>query len=92
MRGNQLNVELQMAHFREWELARFQPLIPGMDVLVKSVECQKLPKVCFEIYEGGKDAAMNRRRMLRDTDPKRQERRRLHKLEELKAKMAEIQK
>jgi poly(A) polymerase len=92
MRGNQLNVELQMAHFREWELARFQPLIPGMDVLVKSFECQKLPKICFEIYEGGKDAAMNRRRMLRDTDPKRQERRRLRKLEELKAKMAEIQK
>jgi poly(A) polymerase len=92
MRGSQLNVELQMAHFREWELARFQPLIPGMDVLVKSFECKKLPKICFEIYEGGKDAAMNRRRMLRNADPKRQERRRLRKLEELKAKMAEIQK
>jgi poly(A) polymerase len=92
MRGSQLNVELQMAHFREWELARFQPLIPGMDVLVKSFECKKLPKICFDIYDGGKDAAMKRRRMLRNVDPKRQERRRLRKLEELKAKMAEIQK
>ena len=92
MRGTQLNVELQMGHFREWELARFQPLVPGMDVLVKSFGVKNLPKICFEIYEGGKEAAMKRRRMLRDADPKRQERKRLKKLNELKAKMAEIQK
>ena len=92
MRGKQLNVEGQMLHFREWELARFQPLVSGMDVLVKAFTCKNLPKICFEIYEGGKEAAMKRRRMLRDADPKRQEKKRLKKLEDLKAKMAEIQK
>lgn len=92
MRGSQLNLELQMSHFREWELARFQPLIPGMDVLTKSFSVKNLPKICFEIYEGGKDAAMKRRRMLRDADPKRQERKRLKRLADLKSKMAEIQK
>jgi hypothetical protein len=81
-----------MAHFREWELARFQPLIPGMDVLVRNFACKHLPRVCFEIYEGGKEAAMRRRRRLRDADPKRQERKRIKRLNELKAKMAEIQK
>jgi poly(A) polymerase len=91
MRGSQLNVELQMSHFREWELSRFQPLIPGMDVLAKSFAVKNLPKICFDIYEGGKEAAMRRRRMLRDADPKRQERRRLKRLNELKSKMAEIQ-
>ncbi|KAL3944710.1 MAG: hypothetical protein SGBAC_001225 [Bacillariaceae sp.] len=91
MRGNQLNIELQMSHFREWELSRFQPLVPGMDVLAKTFAVKNLPKVCFEIYEGGKDAAMKRRRRLRDVDPKRQERRRLRRLNELKTKMAEIQ-
>lgn len=94
MRGNQLNIELQMSHFREWELSRFQPLVPGMDILVKSFECKHLPKICFEIYgeTNGKEIAMKRRRMLRDSDPKRQERKRLRKLEALKAKMLEIQK
>jgi poly(A) polymerase len=94
MRGNQLNIELQMSHFREWELSRFQPLVPGMDIVVKTFECKNLPRVCFEIYgeENGKEIAMKRRRMLRDADPKRQERKRLRKLEALKAKMAEIQK
>mmetsp|Transcript_97186 Transcript_97186/g.270459 ORF Transcript_97186/g.270459 Transcript_97186/m.270459 type:complete len:355 (+) Transcript_97186:3-1067(+) len=94
MRGNQLNIELQMSHFREWELSRFQPLIPGMDILVKTFECKNLPKICFEIYgeDNGKESAMKRRRMLRDADPKRQERKRLRKLEALKAKMLEIQK
>ena len=92
MRGSQLNVELQMSHFREWELSRFQPLVPGMDVLVKSFSCKALPRICFEIYDGGKDAAMKRRRMLMDADPKRQERKRIRKLNELKAKMAEIEK
>ncbi len=93
MRGNQLNIEMQMSHFREWELSRFQPLIPGMDILVKSFECKLLPKICFELYgENGKEIAMKRRRILRDEDPKRQERKRLRKLEALKAKMLEIQK
>jgi poly(A) polymerase len=96
MRGNQLNIELQMSHFREWELSRFQPLVPGMDVLVKIFECRNLPKICFEIYDSegnnGKEIAMKRRRMQRDADPKRQERKRLRKLEALKAKMLEIQK
>lgn len=93
MRGNQLNLELQMSHFREWELSRFQPLIPGMDILVKTFECKHLPKICFEVYgENGKEIAMKRRRMQRDADPKRQERQRLRKLEALKAKMLEIQK
>ena len=91
MRGKQLNVELQMAHFREWELARFQPLVIGMDVLVKSFQVKNLPKICFEIYDGGKEAAMKRRRVLRNADPKRQEHKRIKKLNELKAKMAEIQ-
>eukprot|EP00526_Cylindrotheca_closterium_P008523 CAMPEP_0113630440 /NCGR_PEP_ID=MMETSP0017_2-20120614/15814_1 /TAXON_ID=2856 /ORGANISM="Cylindrotheca closterium" /LENGTH=828 /DNA_ID=CAMNT_0000540901 /DNA_START=12 /DNA_END=2498 /DNA_ORIENTATION=+ /assembly_acc=CAM_ASM_000147 len=91
MRGSQLNIELQMSHFREWELSRFQPLVPGMDVLAKAFTVKNLPKVCFEIYEGGKDGAMKRRRTLRDVDPKRQERRRLRRLNELKTKMAEIQ-
>jgi hypothetical protein len=89
MRGKQLNVENPLAQFREWELSRFQPLTPGMDVLVKSFVCKHLPKICFEIYEGGKFAAMKRRRALRDADPKRQERKRIKKINELKAKMAE---
>ena len=92
MRGTELNVELQMSRFRDWDLSRFQPLVPGMDLLVKSFDCKTLPKICFEIYDGGKQVAMKRRRMLRDNDPKRQERKRVRKLEELKAKMAEMQK
>eukprot|EP00980_Cylindrotheca_fusiformis_P001687 scaffold381_cov138-Cylindrotheca_fusiformis.AAC.23 len=92
MRGDQLNIELQMSHFREWELSRFQPLIPGMDVLAKTFPVKSLPKICFEIYDGGKEAAMKRRRMLRDADPKRQERRRVKRLNELKNKMAEMKK
>ena len=96
MRGKQLNVENPMSHFREWELSRFQPLVPGMDVLVKSFVCKHLPKICFEMYgddgADGKLIAMKRRRTLRDADPKRQERKRLKKINELKAKMAEIQK
>mmetsp|Transcript_15912 Transcript_15912/g.36836 ORF Transcript_15912/g.36836 Transcript_15912/m.36836 type:complete len:851 (-) Transcript_15912:449-3001(-) len=92
MRGSQLNVELQMQHFRDWELSKFSPLVPGMDIMAKTFTCKHLPLICFEIYDGGKQAAMKRRRMLRNIDPKRQERRRANKLAELKAKMAEIQK
>ena len=92
MRGTQLNIELQMSHFRDWELSRFHPLVTGMDVLVKTFTCKNLPAVCFEMYDGGKEGAMKHRRMLRNEDPKRQERRRLQRLAELKAKMAKIQK
>mmetsp|Transcript_6720 Transcript_6720/g.19414 ORF Transcript_6720/g.19414 Transcript_6720/m.19414 type:complete len:863 (+) Transcript_6720:231-2819(+) len=92
MRGSQLNVELQMQHFRDWELSRFSPLVPGMDIMTKTFTCKHLPPVCFEMYDGGKLDAMKRRRMLRNIDPKRQERRRAKRLVELKAKMAEIQK
>jgi hypothetical protein len=92
MRGSQLNIELQMSHFRDWELTRFQPLVTGMDVLVKTFTCKTLPAICFDIYEGGKHVAMKRRRMLRNQDPKRQERRTAKRLAELKAKREKIQK
>ena len=63
-----------------------------MDVLVKHFKVKELPKICFEgMYEGGKAIAMQKRRQLRDADPARQEKKRLARLEELKARMAEIQ-
>ena len=37
MRGSQLNIELQMQHFRDWQLAKFSPLIPGMDIMAKTL-------------------------------------------------------
>ncbi len=92
MRGSQLNVELQMQHFRDWELSRFSPLVPGMDIMAKTFTCKHLPLICFEIYDGGKQSAMKRRRMLRDMDPKRKARRQANKLVELKAKMEAIKK
>lgn len=92
MRGSQLNVELQMQHFRDWELSRFSPLVPGMDIMAKTFTCKHLPLICFEIYDGGKQSAMKRRRMLRDMDPKRKARRQANKLAELKAKMEAIKK
>jgi hypothetical protein len=92
MRGNELNIELPLSNFREWELGRFQPLIPGMDILAKVFKVKDLPKICFQdMYEGGKDEAMQRRRKILDADPVRQEKKRLAKYNELKAKMAEIQ-
>lgn len=90
MRGKQLNIELQLHNFREWELTKFQPLIPGMDVVAKAFGVKELPRICFP--DGDKEAAMKRRRDIRNADPRRQEKRRLRKLQELKAKMAEIQK
>jgi len=93
MRGDELNVEAPLQNFREWDLQRFQPLVPGMDVLAKVFRVKELPKICFEgIYEGGKLEAMKKRRRLRNEDPERQERRRLAKLNELKAKAAELAK
>jgi hypothetical protein len=92
MRGGQLNVEMQLQNFREWDLSRFQPLIPGMDILVRCFKVKDLPKICFEgFYKDGKNEAMQKRRQLRDADPVRQEKKKLARLEELKAKMAEIQ-
>lgn len=91
MRGNELNVESPLYSFREYELGRFQPLVPGMDILVKSFKVKELPRICFEgIYEGGKQEAMKKRRKRIDEDPRRLEKKRLARLEELKAKMEEI--
>jgi Poly(A) polymerase central domain/Poly(A) polymerase predicted RNA binding domain len=88
MRGNELNVELQMKRFRDKDLSRYSDFVEGMDVLTKCFKCKNLPTVCFEFYEGGKPAAMQRRRMLRDADPTRQERRNKRKLAEMnKARM-----
>lgn len=93
MRGEQLNAEIPLHNFREWELSRFSPLITGMDVLVKNFKVKELPLICFDqMYEGGKKEAMARRRELLDNDPARQERKRLKRLEELRIKMEEIKK
>ncbi len=93
MRGNQLNIEQQMQNFREWELTRFQPLLNGMDMLVKTFKVKELPLICFEgIYDGGKLEGMKKRRRIRDADPKRQEAKRLAKLASLKLKIVEMQK
>ena len=92
MRGGQLNVEMQLQNFREWDLSRFQPLTSGMDILVRSFKVKDLPKICFQgFYADGKDEAMRKRRQLHDADPIRQEKKKMVRLEELKAKMAEIQ-
>ncbi|KAL7470771.1 hypothetical protein ACHAXS_011045 [Conticribra weissflogii] len=92
MRGNQLDIERQLTNFRNYELSRFSPLVPGMDVLPKTFAVKELPKICFEgIYEGGKIAAMKRRRMLIEADPKRQEAKAKKKLAKLKKKMEAIQ-
>jgi poly(A) polymerase len=93
MRGKQLNIEQQLQNFRQFDLTRFQPLINGMDILVKSFRVKELPLICFVgMYDGGKLEAMKKRRMIRDADPKRQEAKRIAKLASLKLKMAEIQK
>jgi hypothetical protein len=91
MRGSELNIEGLLQKFREWDLVKFQPLLPGMDILAKVFTVKQLPKVCFDgIYES-KDAAMKKRRQMLEADPARQEKKRLAKLAELKAKMAAIQ-
>ena len=92
MRGNQLDVERQLANFRNYELKRFRPLIPGMDILPRTFTVKELPTICFEgIYDGGKVAAMKRRRMLIEADPKRQEAKNKKKLAKLKKKMEAMQ-
>lgn len=92
MRGSQLDVERQLTNFRNYELSRFHPLVPGMDILPRSFSVKELPKICFEgIYEGGKVAAMQRRRILIEADPKRQEAKNKKKLAKLKKKMEAMQ-
>jgi len=90
MRGNQLDIERQMQNFSQWELSRFQPLIPGMDVLVKNFKVKELPLICFEIYDGGKFEAMKKRRKIRDADPRRQQAKKNARLEELNARLEEM--
>ena len=93
MRGTELNVEQQIQNFKQWDLARFQPLIPGMDLYVRSFTMKELPLICFQdIYERGKVEAMGLRRAIRDADPRRQEAKRLRRLAKLKARMAAMQK
>lgn len=88
MRGNELDIERQLQSFSKFELSRFHPLVPGMDVLPKAFGVKELPKICFEnTYEGGKVAAMKRRRMLIEADPKRIEAKNKTKLAKLKKKM-----
>jgi len=88
MRGNELDIERQLQNFSKFELSRFHPLVPGMDVLPKTFGVKELPKICFEgVYEGGKVAAMKRRRMLIEADPKRIEAKNKKKLAKLKKKM-----
>jgi len=92
MRGNQLDVERQLTNFRNYELSRFHPLIPGMDILPRSFCVKELPSICFDdIYEGGKVAAMKLRRKLIEADPKRQEAKNKKKLAKLKKKMEAMQ-
>ncbi|KAL7490112.1 hypothetical protein ACHAW6_015874 [Cyclotella cf. meneghiniana] len=92
MRGNQLDIERQLSNFRNFELSKFYPLVPGMDVLPRTFAVKELPKICFEgMYEGGKIAAMKRRRLLIEADPKRQEAKAKKKLAKLKKKMEAIQ-
>lgn len=88
MRGKELNIEAQLHNFSQWELSKFQPLVPGMDLVAKSFRVKELPKVCFP--DGNKDAAMKKRRQLRDADPRLQKKRHDRELQMKKAKLAEI--
>ena len=93
MRGEQLNAEIPFRNFQAWDLSKFHPLVPGMDVLVSNFKVKELPLLCSEnLYEGGKKEAMARRRELLDNDPTRRERKRLKRLEELRAKMEKSKK
>ena len=91
MRGNQLDVERQLSNFRNYELSRFHPQVPGMDILPRSFVVKELPKICFEIYEGGKVSALKRRRTIIEADPKRIEAKNKKKLDKLKKKMEAMQ-
>jgi len=92
MKGTQLNVELQIQKFKEFDLSRFQPLVLGQDVLFRAYRVKELPRLIFEgVYQGGKIGAMKRRKRILLADPKRQEAKRRAKMAELKAKMASMQ-
>ena len=96
MRGNQLNIEQQIQHFKREDLSRFHPLVSGMDVVVRNYKVKELPRILFEnqydSFGGGKEGAMKKRRMLRDSDPKLIMKKKKAKLEaELKAKKKEME-
>lgn len=84
-------MERQLTNFRNYELSRFHPLVPGMDILPRSFGVKELPKICFEMYDGGKVGAMKRRRMLIEADPKRKEAKNKKRLAKLKRKMEAMQ-
>lgn len=50
MRGNQLDIERQLSNFRNYELSRFHPLVPGMDVLPRSFQVKELPKIVSVLH------------------------------------------
>lgn len=94
MRGNQLNIEQQIQNFkREDLLNRSFPLVPGMDILVRSYKVKELPRLLFEgTYPDGKEGAMKKRRRIRNSDPNLKILKRKMKLEaELRAKKLEMQ-
>jgi hypothetical protein len=91
MRGTELNIEGLLQKFREWDLSKFHPLLPGMDIMAKVFTTKQLPKICFTGIYDNKEVAMKKRRKLLEADPVRQERKRQARLVALKEKMAEIQ-
>lgn len=45
MRGHMLDVERQLANFRNFELSKFRPSVAGMDVLPRTFTVKELPKI-----------------------------------------------
>jgi len=103
MKGSDLNLEGTVQKFKmKYILGQYDSSAVGNDMLTKYFPVKKLPKICFEMYEGGKEGAMKRRIQLRNEDPKRIEakrkaalmekkmemERKRQKLEELRAKKA----
>jgi len=84
-------MEIPLYHFKENSLGRFQPLVPGMDVLVCQFRVKELPLICFESCRAKKVEAMNKRRAERDADTVRQERRKAKQLELLREKLKAIE-
>ena len=92
MKGTQLNVEAQLQKFKEFELNKFRPSVIGQDIVFRAYRVKELPRLVFDdVYQGGKVAAMKRRKSILLADPKRQEAKRRAKVAELKAKMAAVQ-
>ena len=87
MRGGQLNLELQLNNFREWELTKYTQIVQGMDLVARSFKVKEMPRICFESMGMTKEEAMKRRRELRNADPRRQEKKRLKRLNELRAEL-----